>query len=130
MCFKAKNGKQKILLLTKIALKAKKYSNFSYILNEVENEDQRNYFYFILEEEINVLDKEEANNIRDFMSKINDLYGVFSKILYEDDKDKAIELVKIINFDFEPIFYAKLFKYIEQEPKSYIDILKKLILIS
>lgn len=60
------------------------------------------------------------------MSKINDLYGVFSKILYEDDKDKAIELVKIINFDFEPIFYAKLFKYIEQEPKSYIDILKKI----
>lgn len=123
---KLKMDNKKILLITKIALKTKNYNEFIYILNKAENEDQVNYFYLILEDAINVLDKENVRQIREFMSKTNNLYGSFSKVLYEDDKYKAVELAKTINFDFEPIFYAQLFKYIEQEPKSFIDILKKI----
>lgn len=123
---KISDNKRKIYEIINILIKEKKIDELKNVYLNINIEEEKKYFEFVLEEQIDKIEKEKAFLIRKTFSQIENNYGKLCLSIMSDNLLEVYNFIKSLELDKEPIYYFKLFNKLKENMEVVIKLLKVL----
>lgn len=118
---------QEIYAGINILIELKKYKELKILYSKLSEKKYVNTFLLTLESKLDNLENKDRIEINKIFSFNNDIYGLFNQLRLNKDKEKRMEIIKLlldsIDFDKEPLFYAEIFNSFKDDIKGLIKIL-------
>ncbi|MDO6355387.1 glycosyltransferase [Caloramator sp. CAR-1] len=123
---KISDNKRKIYEIINILIKDEKIDELKNVYLNINIEEEKKYFEFVLEEQIDKIEKEKAFLIRKTFSQIENNYGKLCLSIMSDNLLEVYNFIKSLELDKEPIYYFKLFNKLKENMEVVIKLLKVL----
>lgn len=121
---KISDNKRKIYEIINILIKDEKIDELKNVYLNINIDEEKKYFEFVLEEQIDKIEKEKAFLIRRSFSEIDNNYGKLCISLTTDDLNYIYNFIKSLDLNKEPIYYFKLYEKYKENVEMVISQIK------